>query len=323
MEALSPFGLLMEQGVTVVPNILLKNYVRLGLDEQELVILLQLLLFRQSEKERRPFVKTLSQLTTIPEVQIQELLAQLENKGFIRLASIQDEKGRWSKVYLLDGLYNRLQELFNNNTLHKGREQDFDRLAKLFSQVTGLPLAPKHERMIIQWLYEYDFPLQLLEYVLIECHERGGIWQKDWRIKSIVDNLYAAGLKSVEEVKEWFLSYDEDYYWVNKFAAVLGRAIRSEPEKRALKRWSQEWGFSDEMIIKAMEKSCLATSQPSFNYIESILKSWKEKGITTPEQANKEDAVHRERRVKKKEEKKVSHRRNIPKIDPETGMVIT
>ena len=325
METVSPFGILMEQGVTAVPNILLKNYKKLGLDEQELVVVLQLLRFRQSENERRPLVKVLGQLTTIPELQIQELMTELENKGIIRLASIQDENGRWSKVYLLDGLYNRLQDLFNKGKEIKGREDEFERIANLFSQVAGLPLAPKHERMIIQWLYEYNYPMQFLEYVLIECNERGGVWQKDWRIKSIMDNLYSSGLHSVEEVKGWFLSYDEDYYWINKFSSVLGRAIKSEPEKKALKRWAQEWSFSDEMIILAIEKGCLATSQPSFNYIESILKSWKDKGFTTLEEVDTEDSNHQSRKKSRKQkfESKVTNKRNIPKIDPETGMIIT
>ncbi len=324
MEATSPLGLLMEQGATFVPNVLLENYTRLGLDEQEVIIIIQLLRFRQSQNIRRPLLKLLSHTTTIPEAQMKETLMSLEEKGFIRMASVQDAQGRWTKIYLLDGLYNRLQGLFNEKKDHVGREEEFERLAKLFSQVVGLPLAPKHERMIIQWLYEYEFPMQLMEYVLIECCERGGIWQKDWRIKSIMDSLYNAGFKSVEEVRDWFLSYDQDYYWINKFASVLGRPIKSEPEKRAIKRWS-EWGFSDEMIIKAMEKSCLATPQPSFNYIESILKSWLDKGIVEPDQVKSEDEAHKARKNKRRQAKedKQSVKRNIPKIDPETGMVIT
>ncbi|WP_366921905.1 DnaD domain protein [Metallumcola ferriviriculae] len=325
MESTSPLSLLMEQGATFVPNILIENYTRLGLDERDVMVIIQLLRFRQSQNQRRPLLKVLTQCSTIAESEMKEILSHLEEKGIIRLMSIQDDQGRWSKVYMLDGLYERLQSLFNRKEDNVGREEEFDRLAKLFSQVVGLPVAPKHERMIIQWLYEYEFALELVEYVLIECCERSGVWQKDWRIKAVMESLYNAGFKSVSEVRDWFLTYDQDYYWINKFAQVLGRPIKSNPEKSALRRWSSEWGFSDEMIALALEKGCLAASQPSFNYIETILKSWREKGISDPEHVNSEEEAHQAKKSKRRDKQadKLSVKRNIPKIDPETGMVIT
>ncbi|MBO8160694.1 MAG: DnaD domain protein [Thermosipho sp. (in: Bacteria)] len=322
MQSTSTLGLLLEEGVTVVPNVLLKNYTRLNLTEEELVILLQILRLRQTNNERRPMVKTLSEVTNIPETYLQEILVQLQDKKLLQIKPVQDENGRWSEVYSLDGLYTRLEELATKKKETKGREQDFDRLAKLFSQITGMPIAPKHESMIIKWLYEYQYSVEFLEYVLIECFERGGAWQKDWRIKSIIDKLYSSGIKDLEEVKNWFNLYDQDNYWFNKFASVLGRPIRSVPEKNAIRRWAKEWGFSDEIIIRAIEKACLATTNPSFNYIESILKNWKEKGIDTIEKIEKEEKTYKERKQKENSAQQTSHKRNIPKIDPETGMII-
>ncbi len=61
----------------------------------------------------------------------------------------------------------------------------------------------------------------------------------------------------------------------------------SQKQKEIIASWA-EAGYSDELIDEAYEKTLNGTGKLSFPYMDSILKSWKEKGITSPERINEE-----------------------------------
>lgn len=58
-------------------------------------------------------------------------------------------------------------------------------------------------------------------------------------------------------------------------------------QQEFLLRWTNSYKFSVEMICMAYEIMANNCTRVSFNYMDSILKSWFEKGIMTPEQAEK------------------------------------
>lgn len=57
-----------------------------------------------------------------------------------------------------------------------------------------------------------------------------------------------------------------------------------------LRRWSDEWKFSTDMIIHAYEEMAERTGKLSMAYTEKILSSWLNKGIKTPADIEKEAA---------------------------------
>ena len=58
-------------------------------------------------------------------------------------------------------------------------------------------------------------------------------------------------------------------------------------ESEFIRKWNRT--FSTEMILKACEKTMTAVHNPSFEYTDSILMSWKQAGITTLEQVAARD----------------------------------
>ncbi len=61
----------------------------------------------------------------------------------------------------------------------------------------------------------------------------------------------------------------------------------SQKQKEIIASWA-EAGYSDELIDEAYEKTLNGTGKLSFPYMDSILRSWKDKGITSPEQISTE-----------------------------------
>ena len=61
-----------------------------------------------------------------------------------------------------------------------------------------------------------------------------------------------------------------------------------EREREYIRTWFEEYGFSISMVKLAYERAVERTGKLSFPYVNSILRSWYEKGVTTPKQAQEE-----------------------------------
>ncbi len=64
----------------------------------------------------------------------------------------------------------------------------------------------------------------------------------------------------------------------------------SQKQKEIIASWAES-GYSDELIDEAYEKTLNGTGKLSFPYMDSILRNWKDKGITSLEQVSSEKTV--------------------------------
>ena len=69
---------------------------------------------------------------------------------------------------------------------------------------------------------------------------------------------------------------------------------KSENLKGVTDILADKMGFSDDMIRLAYEKTVMNTGKVAFNYMNSILKDWAEKGIKTPADTEKEAKPQKE-----------------------------
>ena len=67
---------------------------------------------------------------------------------------------------------------------------------------------------------------------------------------------------------------------IRKLLQIDGRRLTPSEEK-FVQSWL-DWGFSDEVISMAYEKTCMNTGSLKWPYMNTILKSWHEKGLLTP-----------------------------------------
>ena len=74
---------------------------------------------------------------------------------------------------------------------------------------------------------------------------------------------------------------------VRSIMGITGRALAAS-ERQHLTRWANEWQTPPELVHAAFDICVKRTGKLSFSYINSILKTWHEKGFTTVEQAQNE-----------------------------------
>lgn len=74
---------------------------------------------------------------------------------------------------------------------------------------------------------------------------------------------------------------------VRSIMGITGRAL-TPSERQHMTRWANEWQTPPELVHAAFDICVKRTGKLSFSYINSILKTWHEKGYTTAEQAQNE-----------------------------------
>jgi len=119
------------------------------------------------------------------------------------------------------------------------------------------------------------FSNDLIDYLLQYCVERG---KKDFRYMEKVAITWAQeGVTTPCEAKNYAGRYDKNVYTIMN---ALGKTSAPTPkEVDYIKRWNNEYGFTQDIIMEACERTVMATDKHRFEYADKILLSWKNAGV--------------------------------------------
>lgn len=98
------------------------------------------------------------------------------------------------------------------------------------------------------------------------------------------------GITTVERAEEYLRiqeSIDQREWGVLSAVGVTQKRPAIDREREYIHRWVQ-WGFSDEMIHLAYERTIFRKGQMNWPYVNKILESWRKSGFTTPQQVEQE-----------------------------------
>jgi len=178
-EVLSLLARVLEEGSISVPVALFRYYAKLGLDEEDVALLLHLLVFRH-EGDPLPSPRVLASVTTMAERTIAERLRSLVDRGFLAIER-HEEEGALFEGYSLHPLYFRLA-------------------ASLAGEVRPASLVERLETLLGRILSVTEIDL------LATWREEG--WE-DVEILRVVEEAMASGIRSLREVTR-FLAISPD-----------------------------------------------------------------------------------------------------------------
>ena len=139
------------------------------------------------------------------------------------------------------------------------------------------------------WYLQFNRSYEIIEYLLEYCVEQGHSSMK--YLEAVALNWHSMKFTSVEEIKDYASARTKVTYAVMKSFGLSDR-VPGTKEAEFIQKWLHTYGFSQEMIILACDKTITATHNPSFEYADRILSSWKKAGITTPDQVESHDKEH-------------------------------
>ncbi|MCH5203207.1 MAG: DnaD domain protein [Oscillospiraceae bacterium] len=162
-------------------------------------------------------------------------------------------------------------------------------IALLFSEAENLygrPLRARELNVVISLVDHYGLnvgvSLMLLNYcVKAEKTTPEYIWTcaKDW-----ADN----GINSVELANARVLKLEQRDRLYDRLKTAMG--LKSKLPKKTtdlVEVWSEQWGFSEEMIMHAYDETVYNIGSWKPEYMNTILENWKTNGIFTVEDAQK------------------------------------
>ncbi len=216
----------------------------------------------------------------------------------IMAATEETVRGEPTMAYL-DGILSGLRSRGSARTgeqVEKTLKSEKDEYT-LVSEVTGA-LRPPMQRQVAVNLYRQwrkTFPHSILVCAADECRRAGGgvedmaLLLSSWEEKGLTDEkAVAAHLDRVHEANRE----------LRRLFEACGRPGRITQGDRT---WYLNWrdrGAGAELMLAAAEKA-LGVSGNKLSYMDSILNSWLDKGITSPAEAAAEQPPSRERGGKK------------------------
>ncbi|BBD15276.1 DNA replication protein DnaD [Melissococcus plutonius] len=142
----------LKAGETTISNLVIENYQRLGLTDEEFLFWLQL--FRsQNTGDLFPNLTAISQIMGKSPGKIYQLLNQLVNKGFIIIRTKQNTQGRMMDTYDLFPIFQKIYGLKQQAKQESATSVDKVRqLYQTFEKEFARQLSPIELETIGQWL---------------------------------------------------------------------------------------------------------------------------------------------------------------------------
>lgn len=128
-------------------------------------------------------------------------------------------------------------------------------------------------------LYFYDqlhFSADLIEYLVEYSVSKN---KRSFRYMEIVAmEWHKKGIKTVEEAKLDSKPYAKECYLVLK-ALGINNHDPLPTEVSFVNRWMNEYSFTIDIILEACDRTIRQIHKPKFEYVDGILKSWKNQGV--------------------------------------------
>lgn len=157
-------------------------------------------------------------------------------------------------------------------------EQSGDQLFFIIQQYTGKPLNQKDMNTILFFHRELGMSQDLIEHLFEYCISNGH--RKMNYIQAVAIGWTEAGIRTVEDAKAYCASFNQLNASVMNAFGIKGRYL-TEDELCFIRRWHQEYHFSQELIAEACKRTILTAHTASFQYADKILKGWRDKQAKT------------------------------------------
>lgn len=145
-------------------------------------------------------------------------------------------------------------------------------------QYMGGPLKADDISSVVYMYDALKFPADLIEYLMEYCISNN---KKNFRsIETVANQWKEDGITTVAQAKRL----------TRKVPSIMGEVLASlgfakdhvpvEAEINYVRRWTESYGYSMDIIRIACERTVLNTSKPSIRYANSIIKGWHDAKVT-------------------------------------------
>ena len=190
--------------------------------------------------------------------------------------------------------------------------KEFKELLFVAEQYLGKTLTHNDVDSITYFYETLHMSADLIEYLIEYCVENGHT--SIHYIPKVALSWCERHIKTVAEAKASSMMYNKNCYSILSAFGIKGRAP-APSEMEYIRRWTNEYAFSLDLILNACARTMNAIHQPSFDYAESILKKWMERGVKNLQDLEALDASFlREKEARERDRREKDLKKNTSKI---------
>jgi len=239
---------------------------------------------------KKPLVSEIADSLSQRETDVVAALEYWQSKSLLK---IRNEKEMWV-------------EIENDSSMHQQRSSKLytdkpynDMLQQLFG--THI-LKVKEFEMIYDWTDVLKLPKEVCIMVIEYSIERKGRNVNIKYMDAVAKSWAEKGIDSVDMAADEIDRYERISSGANRVLGYIGGYGRlpSKPEMELFSKWTEDWGFTLDSILMAIEETS-STTNPSFKYIDTILKNFKEQGATTSRKVSESREAIKKKRDRAKE----------------------
>ena len=155
-------------------------------------------------------------------------------------------------------------------------QKEIKSLLFIAEQYLGKTLTHTEMETITYFYDTLHMSADLIEYLIESCVENGH--KSIHYIRKVAFAWAEEGIRTVSHAREQSAVYSKSCYTVLNAFGIKNRGPASS-ELAFIKKWTEEYSFSSDIVEEACRRTIAATHQPSFEYADSILTKWHEKNI--------------------------------------------
>lgn len=229
-------------------------------------------------------INDLSKKLAIPIITIKEGIKYLEKENLIL------RKGNgYIIVDLQENTLNNLyslkvqasQEKIEQNAKNKDRIKLIEYINnKYFQGVMG----PTWYSDIDLWIEKYEFNDQVLISLFNYCYSKSALHRN--YVQAVAEAWGLNKIKNLDDLDNYYMKQDKLMKIKKEISKKMGkRSGLTQYEEAYIETWVNEYNY-DLSIIEIALKRTTMRANPSFEYINNIIKDWHERKLTTVSQVN-------------------------------------
>lgn len=176
-------------------------------------------------------------------------------------------------------------------------QEDLRQLYFVAEQYMGKPLSVTEIQKINYFFEQLNFSIDLIEYLIEYCVENGH--KSMHYIESVALAWSDEKITSVADAKANASSYHKNYFAILKAFGISGRNP-APVEIGYMKKWTEDFGFTLDIILEACNRTITNTAKPDFKYADSILTNWFSKDVHHISDVNRLDLAHQQEKATRK-----------------------
>ncbi|MCK6087515.1 DnaD domain-containing protein [Staphylococcus warneri] len=186
----------------VIRRELLDHYSELGLDEQDLIILIKLI-YASETSNKQPSIELLQKGSNMQPREVTAVIQNLIQRELLELNVNKDEEGRFTEYMNLDPFYEKLSQLLKKETIDTNIQSDKEKFKTLFQmieQTFARPLSPYEIETLNQWIDVDQHDIDIIQAALDEANSQNKLSFK--YMDRILLNWKKNNVKTIDDSKE-------------------------------------------------------------------------------------------------------------------------